>query len=321
MTTLARGDSGREVAELQRRLRNIGFPTGDDPAAVFDGGTEAALRRFQTERGLVPDGACGQRTWNLLVEAGFSPNERLLCLVSPMVRGEDVAELQLRLGGLGFDAGKVDGIFGPKTQLALRDFQRNAGLICDDVCGPDTWEALERLESRAGQRVVADVREQERLRQIRDGLIDLRLAVGATPAGTGLAERLAQLADATGETVIVTSGTWDEQAAAANAGRSVDLVLGIDVVDEPVTRANYFEVPGYSSFGGQRLARLLVEALDQTAGLPPAVVNGTRLPLLRETRPPAVLLELGPSTVVEEHLEVLAGALLRAVEAWSGHDV
>ena len=44
-----------------------------------------------------------------------------------MLRGDDVAELQQDLGALGFDAGRVDGIFGPRTKDALEQFQRNIG--------------------------------------------------------------------------------------------------------------------------------------------------------------------------------------------------
>ena len=39
----------------------------------------------------------------------------------PMMRGDDVAELQARLNSLGFDTGKVDGIFGPDTLAGLLD--------------------------------------------------------------------------------------------------------------------------------------------------------------------------------------------------------
>ena len=67
-----------------------------------------------------------------------------------MMRGDDVADLQLRLGALGFDAGRVDGILGPVTQTAIGEFQRNAGLVTDQVCGPETVEALVRLEGRGG---------------------------------------------------------------------------------------------------------------------------------------------------------------------------
>ena len=44
--------------------------------------------------------------------------------------------LQGQLGRLGFDCGRVDGIFGTLTSRALEDFQRNCGLDVDGVCGP-----------------------------------------------------------------------------------------------------------------------------------------------------------------------------------------
>ena len=44
-----------------------------------------------------------------------------------MLRGDDVSELQRRLNALGFDAGREDGILGPETETALRQFQRERG--------------------------------------------------------------------------------------------------------------------------------------------------------------------------------------------------
>ena len=77
--------------------------------------------------------------------------------------GDDVGELQRRLGALGFDAGRVDAIFGPLTEAALKDFERNAGLTTDGVCGPDVLAELTRLGSRGEGASVAGVRERERL--------------------------------------------------------------------------------------------------------------------------------------------------------------
>ena len=57
--TLRRGDKGDLVKLIQT---NIGImPTG-----VFDGFTEAAIRAFQRDNGLVPDGIVGPRTWATL---------------------------------------------------------------------------------------------------------------------------------------------------------------------------------------------------------------------------------------------------------------
>ena len=36
----------------------------------------------------------------------------------------------------------VDGVFGPKTEAAVKEFQGGAGLVVDGIVGPLTWAAL-----------------------------------------------------------------------------------------------------------------------------------------------------------------------------------
>jgi peptidoglycan hydrolase-like protein with peptidoglycan-binding domain len=36
----------------------------------------------------------------------------------------------------------VDGVFGPVTETAVKEFQQGAGLVVDGVVGPLTWAAL-----------------------------------------------------------------------------------------------------------------------------------------------------------------------------------
>ncbi|THD81389.1 peptidoglycan-binding protein [Aliigemmobacter aestuarii] len=50
--------------------------------------------------------------------------------------GAPVKRLQAKLGI------KADGIFGPGTDKAVRDFQKSAGLAVDGIAGPDTFMAM-----------------------------------------------------------------------------------------------------------------------------------------------------------------------------------
>ncbi|HSP38889.1 MAG TPA: peptidoglycan-binding protein [Frankiaceae bacterium] len=36
----------------------------------------------------------------------------------------------------------VDGVFGPRTEQSVREFQRGQGLTVDGIVGPQTWNAL-----------------------------------------------------------------------------------------------------------------------------------------------------------------------------------
>lgn len=58
--------------------------------------------------------------------------------------GPDVKWIQSTLNKTGYDAGTVDGIFGPSMLGAVTAFQRNNGLSADGVVGPATWAALEK---------------------------------------------------------------------------------------------------------------------------------------------------------------------------------
>ena len=69
LPALCRGDSGDAVRRLQQALLAAGIAL---PKCGADGRfgpeTEAAVKQFQTEKGLSPDGVCGQATWAALTE-------------------------------------------------------------------------------------------------------------------------------------------------------------------------------------------------------------------------------------------------------------
>ncbi len=57
-------------------------------------------------------------------------------------RNETVRALQERLNASGFDVGRADGSFGPRTERAVRDYQRSVGLCSDGVVGRRTFSTL-----------------------------------------------------------------------------------------------------------------------------------------------------------------------------------
>ncbi len=66
-------------------------------------------------------------------------------------RGENVKTLQKALEKVGFDVGTPDGIFGPRTEAAVKRFQSKHNLQADGIVGPKTREALERELDRAAK--------------------------------------------------------------------------------------------------------------------------------------------------------------------------
>lgn len=277
------------------------------------------MQAFQQVRGLRTDGVCGQETWSTLVEAGYRLGDRLLYLRRPMLRGDDVATLQGRLGALGFDPGKVDGMFGPLTVGALTEFQRNVGLTADGICGPVIIEALGRLGSRCeGSLSVAAVREIETLRAAPRTLAGKRLVVGDGGGVSALAGAVARVLGLRGALADVTHHPDPSaQADEANAvGADAYLGFVLDPDADGVTTA-YYAGHRYESPAGRRLAELIQEHVPPALDLKDGGTRGMALTVLLETRMPAVLCELGPAPVVVERTAELARAFGDVLAAWA----
>ena len=60
-------------------------------------------------------------------------------------RGNEVKKLQENLNKLGFNCGTADGIFGVKTEAAVKAFQKANGLAVDGIAGPKTLSKIEEL--------------------------------------------------------------------------------------------------------------------------------------------------------------------------------
>lgn len=57
-------------------------------------------------------------------------------------KGDEVKTLQHKLNDFGKYGLTADGIFGTKTQNAVKDFQKKKGLVADGIVGEKTWNAL-----------------------------------------------------------------------------------------------------------------------------------------------------------------------------------
>ena len=274
------------------------------------------MRSFQERRGLRIDGICGPQTWGSLVEAGYQPGDRLLYHTSPPLRGDDVAELQRRLGALGFDAGRVDGIFGEDSQRAVLEFQRNAGLTGDAVCGPATLAALARVAARSEDPIpVADVRERETLRRSPRTLHGRRVVVGQTGGLDALTDAVVRaLADTGALAIPLHHPEGSAQAQQAN-GVGADVFVGLGAAEAGCSTA-YYAAHRFESQGGRRLAECIQREVAPVLGAEPRAPVGMALPVLRETRMPAVLCELGPPPALVTHGAALACAVAKAMECW-----
>jgi N-acetylmuramoyl-L-alanine amidase len=313
---LAPGAEGEAVRDLQHRLATLGFETAPAEGGLFGQSTESAVRAFQTARGLRVDGICGRQTWSGLVEAGYRLGDRLLYHRTPMLRGDDVLELQEKLNALGFDAGRGDGIFGPHTAEALRDFQRNVAAVPDAICGPESISALDRL-SRFGGGSVASVREKEALR---DGALQLagrRVYLAVEPGLDALGEVVAKGLMELGADVLVDGSGEDDSTVASEANRyAADLFLGLRFGDIPGhCSCDYFSSHASRSEAGCHVARCITQELATALDYPPAEPNGRAYAILRETGMPAVVCQPVQADDVDgvRRLVTRAGAAGRAI--------
>lgn len=322
MQTYRPGDDGPAVRQIRSVLHTRSLlPAGVD--GPYDAATERAVRAFQQQRGLRVDGVVGPETYQALDEANWSLGDRVLShQVSHPMTGDDVLTLQERLLELGFSPGRPDRDFGPMTEGALRNFQREYGLSSDGTCGPATFRALAQLgrSVRGGRPLV--LREAEQLYSAGTSLVGKKIVVDPGHGGddTGevsadglreadvvleLAQRIEGRLLASGVEAYLTRGpgrcpSEQERAAFAN-GTGAHLVVSLHCDHWASARAHgvstyYFGTSGTAanhSVVGEQLADLVLREVVARTDLRDCRSHGKTWELLRRTTMPAVRLDLG----------------------------
>ena len=350
------GDRGHAVAEIRAKLAALDL-LADDPGFALAGAADAefteavdrAVRTFQQSRGITVDGIVGPLTYRALEEARWRLGDRILLYVpTHMLGGDDVATLQQRLLEMGFDCGRVDGIFGTETEQALREFQRNVGVPADGTCGPTTLKALTALSRTVVGGQPHAMRESEAIHRAGPTLTGKLVIVdpghGSQASGVNgngldesavvydIASRVEGRLAATGGIAFLTRGPDGgldevERAHFANAA-GADLVISLHLDAHTSTHASgvatyYYgnDRYGHHSSVGQRFAELVQAEIVARTDLRDCHTHAKTWDLLRRTRMPCVRIEAGYLTnpgdaarlADAEFRDTLAEAIVAAV--------
>lgn len=145
------GDSGQDVVNLLRMLhengfaKNIHFTRGDD-YSTFNASIKDAVKEFQEANGIFASGTVNLKTWAALlgitVEELETASRMELPLLSYGNSGEQVTKLQNLLKEWKLVDWEADGIFGNKTELAVKEFQIEIGLDPTGIVDLETWAYL-----------------------------------------------------------------------------------------------------------------------------------------------------------------------------------
>lgn len=143
--TLRRGDRGEDVGYLQRRLWEWGY-FKQGVTNIFGPDTEKAVKRFQQDHDILPNGVVNAQTWDA-IEKRTNPTIPVppRCnrpTLQPGSEGRDVQELQQRLYDLGYLKIRPSGYFGEATKKAVIRFQQERDLPATGTVNARTWEAL-----------------------------------------------------------------------------------------------------------------------------------------------------------------------------------
>ena len=154
-TYIRENASGETVKSVQTKLKALGFYSGSITGNAGPK-TVAAIKAFQNKNGLTADGIAGPQTLAKIdaayeakggTTASSSGSSNVLSLNAS---GTAVSNLQKDLTTLGYYYAQITGHYGPKTEAAVKAFQKAKGLTADGVAGAKTLSAIATAVNNAG---------------------------------------------------------------------------------------------------------------------------------------------------------------------------
>ena len=313
------GDRSTAIELISNTLLRLGFLT--TPSDIFDEKLTQGIKAFQQERGLTATGVINEITARSLEEARFKLGDRILSFnSSSLMRGDDVSNLQDRLIQMGFNCGKVDGIYGANTERAVKEFQKSVGIAADGKCGPATLISLMRLvktvSGGAPNQLRETVKHSVRSPALANKVIVIDPSCGGEFTGESangvveseivfdLAQRLEGRLIALGVNVVLTRSANNsplevDRIKVANSVNA-DLVIALKVDSYKNEKANgvatYFygrDDKGVRSVVGERFANLIQREICARTDLLNCHTHAKSWDLLRLTVAPTVRIDLG----------------------------
>jgi len=315
----SKGDSGDVTTQIVNILNRLGLLVAE--SSYFDATVENAVRAFQQSRGLTVNGVVNSATLQALEEARWKLGDRSLYLQpSQLMRGDDVATLQVRLTDMGFNCGRVDGVYGIRTENAVKEFQQSVGVAVDGKCGPTTITALIRLTRTVSGGTPSLLRESA-MQKSRGPALANKIIVLDPSSGGGepgicahgveeseivydVVQRLEGRLLALGVSVFLTRGANNSPSEAERIffvnKTNADLILSFHA-DEYVNEkahgvATYFygsQAHGIHSVVGERFASLIQREICARTDLLNCRTHAKTWDLLRLTKAPTVRIDLG----------------------------
>ena len=156
-----KGDTDATIATYQERLKKLGYLANNYKVkGKMDEATINAIRKFQDNNDLTPDGCLGPTTMSAMDDK----NAKAYTLTLGM-KGADVKAVQKKLKSLGYltSNSQVDGYYGDSTEEAVEEFQKRNGLDDDGTVGAKTLEKLNSKDARKAKAPAKTEKEPSRV--------------------------------------------------------------------------------------------------------------------------------------------------------------